>query len=454
MAEMRRFGLADLVLLVLVLAVAAGARAGYVWTAADGARTSGPLAVQDDPPNDEFNQIAGRLKESGLFMGQAPFAANVEQTAHIAPGYPYLLWAVGQVADGEQRDVLVRWVQVGLGALTAGFYFLFARRAFHSLLVGTLAGLFCAVHPFWVLDTPAINDGVLATFALALCLFLGSRAGETGGPFSSLLFGVSLAGLALVRAALLPFSFLAIGWFLLRTRTLPRGWLSALLAFLGFANGLAPWTIRNWQTYEEPVPVVDSAHYHLWVGNNPHATGGPVSEDALGDAPTEDLKKIIKQPDRYAKLGSLWWDEVQANPVETVRRRIWAGLDFVFGTHWFADRALATERPTDNQPMPDWLANSCVQVLQSTLLAMLLLAFLGWRWSYGWRRESMPAGLAMVWVPLPYLLSHAEALSGPRLPLDGLLLTYAAFTLACLIPGVGLRLLDRPRWEDRPEEYR
>jgi hypothetical protein len=92
--------------------------------------------------------------------------------------------------------------------------------------------------------------------------------------------------------------------------------------------------------------------------------------------------------------------------------------------------------------------------MQSTLLGMLLLAFLGWRWSYGWRRESMPAGLAMVWVPLPYLLSHAEALSGPRLPLDGLLLTYAAFALACLIPGAGLRLLDRARWEERPEEYR
>jgi hypothetical protein len=93
--------------------------------------------------------------------------------------------------------------------------------------------------------------------------------------------------------------------------------------------------------------------------------------------------------------------------------------------------------------------------LQIALLAMLLLSFLGWRWSYGWRHESMPAALAMVWVSLPYLLSHAERLSGPRLPLDGVLLTYAAFALACCLPGMGRDLLDGARGEDRPpDDYR
>ena len=65
---------------------------------------------------------------------------------------------------------------------------------------------------------------------------------------------------------------------------------------------------------------------------------------------------------------------------------------------------------------------------------MLLLAFLGWRWTYSWRKESMLLTLALIWVPLPYLLGHAEALHGARLPLDGVLLGYAAFALICLLP--------------------
>ena len=76
---------------------------------------------------------------------------------------------------------------------------------------------------------------------------------------------------------------------------------------------------------------------------------------------------------------------------------------------------------------------------------MLLLGVLGWRWTYNWRRESRLLALAVMWVPFPYILSHGEALSGPRLPLDGVLLCYSAFVLACLAPNVGKALLRSKR---------
>jgi hypothetical protein len=94
--------------------------------------------------------------------------------------------------------------------------------------------------------------------------------------------------------------------------------------------------------------------------------------------------------------------------------------------------------------MPAWLENSYKATLQGALLAMLLLAMLGWRWSYGWRWESVIAAVAMIWVPVPFILSHAEELSGPRFPLDGVLLCYAAFALVCLVPGLNGTLLDAP----------
>src|ERR1700722_9980423 len=37
--------------------------------------------------------------------------------------------------------------------------------------------------------------------------------------------------------------------------------------------------------------------------------------------------------------------------------------------------------------------------------------------------------LAMLWIPLPYILTHAEHFSGPRLPLDAVLVCYTAFVL-------------------------
>jgi hypothetical protein len=302
-----------------------------------------------------------------------------------------------------------------------------------------------------VIDTAAIREGVVSSFLVGLALWLGTRAGQDGGAFGSLLYGLTLAGMALVRAALTPFAFVGLAWFLFRSRSLAGGWLYALLAFLGFAIGLAPWTVRNFQVFGEPVPVVDSAHLHLWIGNNPQAAGGPATEGMLASAPAAELAQVTHQPDRYARLGTLAWEEVRTHPAETVQRRIHAFLAFFLGDAWLHDATLAEQVP--GAEMPEGLGRWYPLVLQGTLAAMLALALLGWRWTYGWRWEAMPSSLALIWIPLTYVISHAEALSGPRLPLDGALLSYAAFALFCVIPGVGGLLLEgagRRRVEERP----
>src|SRR5207253_659978 len=144
------------------------------------------------------------------------------------------------------------------------------------------------------------------------------RASQTGGPFASLLYGVALAALALVRAALLPFGLAALLWFILRCRGIKRGWLCALLSFLGFLNGLVPWTLRNLQSSGQLVPIVDSTYYHLWAGNNANSDGGPqderviVADRDLG--PTRaDLEKMDPK-ERNQALGEAVLAKVQKKP--------------------------------------------------------------------------------------------------------------------------------------------
>ena len=464
MADMRRFGPVDLLLLVLVLALAGGLRAGYLIRCADNSRSDGPLRVQDARPpltdftpsepmhgNDrptELDALIHNIQHHRWFGSLAPFAPREERTAHTSPGYPWLVGSLARFVSEDRLDSTVRWSQLVLGTLTAGFYFLFARRGFRSLVVGSVAGLFAACHPFWIIATATLDDGILASFVLAGCLLLASQVGEKGGALGSVLFGVALAGLGLVRAALLPFGFVAFIWFLLRSRSLPSGWLCSLLSFLGFLIGLAPWMVRNYQVFLEPVPVVTSAYLHLWIGNNPEATGGPLTAKMLETAPAAELRQITGQPARYARLGKVVAAEVREHPDRTLQRRIRATLAFFLGDRWLVDGTLAEPTGPSGETTPDWIERAYPVTLQAVLLAMLGLAFLGWRWSYGWRWESVPAALAVLWVPLPYILGHAEGLSGPRLPLDGALLCFAAFAVVAMIPGLNGTLLDPP--DSRP----
>jgi 4-amino-4-deoxy-L-arabinose transferase-like glycosyltransferase len=474
MSDQRRFELGDLLLLLVVFAVAGGARAWYLAVCAENGLRDGPVQVQDASPllhqprleatagplpplskEDEATALQTNLNQDRWFGSLAPLAASEEKTAHVAPGYYWLrFWLQLSPVQIGQPEQTLRWLQAALGTLTVVFYFLFALQAFGSRLVAGLTGLLCAVYPFWIANTAELQDGVLTTFLLATTVYFGSSGGRRGGPAASLLFGLGLAGLALVRAALLPFALAALVWFLLRCRLVRRGWLCALLAFLGFANGLASWTFRNFKEFETVVPVADSAFLHLWQGNNALAYGGPQTEEVLvqalarqrGEEPQQTLAKFaeLKQPERYEKLAPEVWRSVQADPAAAFNHRLEASISFFLGAKWLEDRTLWRNAKTEHGALPEWLSPCFPALAVGSLFGMLALAALGWRWTYGWRMSTFPTSLALIWVPLPYILGHAEAYQGPRLPLDGVLLCYASFALVCLIPSIGGVLLPGP----------
>ncbi|MCI0456348.1 MAG: glycosyltransferase family 39 protein [Gemmataceae bacterium] len=468
MTEIPRFRITDWLLLGLIVLVAAAARVGYVALCLERIAAPTPLAVQDPPEHPaalaadkslpaayaELPDLFHNVKEHFWGGALAPLAKEEELTAHSAPGYAWVAGRLARLLDDPEATVTVlRWTQLLLGSLTAGLYFLFARRAFRSVAVGSVAGLLCALHPFWIINTPELDDGTLVCFLLGASLWLGTRGSEEGDATCSLLFGLALAGLALLRAALLPFAMVACLWFFLRCREVSRGWLCALLAFLGLANGLAPWTVRNAMAanVRDLVPVANSTYLHLWMGVNDKANGGPQDEGTLraslrgrparGSKEVDRLVQVLaekNQSRRYSMLAHDVLAQLAADPGGVLYRRLLAGQCFVVGRLWLDEGTLA--RVPGEGRAPAEVVRTANSALQGSLLVMVLLGLAGWRWSYPWRRESRLAALAVFWIPLPYLLTHAAALSGPRLPLDGVLLCYTAFALLCLVPGVGEQL--------------
>ncbi|MCS6978179.1 MAG: hypothetical protein NZM31_14395 [Gemmatales bacterium] len=427
--------LVDWLLLVVVLTAAAALRSYYIveFTERGEAEPSAVYRVQSDPTPLDETHVA-----SPAFVRCREFLTKVLEEE-----------GGGQI----QPQAAIRWLHVVLGTLTAGLYFALGRRAFASTLVGLLAGLFVAADPFAIINTGELQDGTAASFLLAVAVTAGATAGQRAGAISSILMGLALAGLVLLRLALAPFALVTLIWFLYRSSNIKQGWLTALLAFLAFGAAVGSWMGNNYQRRGEPLPIVDTVWWHLWLGNNPQATGGPLPAFAAprdekpepdkpqGQIPADEKAQRKPAPIPHMgheELARNVLDEVTNHPVETVERRVLAALWFFTGNiegQRFAMFAEPVRQPGE-EPLPH-----LGDVLYCTLIGMLFLALIGWRWSYVWRYHSMPLQLAVFWVPLPYLLSHAEALHGPRLPLDGVLLTLGAFAVCCLVPGLGGRLL-------------
>ncbi|GIW79842.1 MAG: hypothetical protein KatS3mg105_1649 [Gemmatales bacterium] len=429
MTDRHHFGIFEYLVFVGVLSAALAVRIWYVCACADYGRSSGPIIVQLERPElVEYarNLSAGRgygLEEGGEFVPKA----------HPAPLYAYLLSAIYDYSDSasavRQR---VRWLQCGLGGMTAGFLFLFARLIFRSLWAAGCAGFLAGFYPFWIANTTAIDDGALCCFLLSAACYLGVRSSLFQGSLSGLLFGSSLAALALTRAALLPFAFVGLVWYLARCQSQGRGGRLALAAVVGFAAALAPWTIRNYQVFRDVYPVVDTTYFHLWMGNNPQADGGPLN------VKPERLDLNERQQAQQV------FNEVWSHPSKTLSRRLSAGLYFLLTVDWFRDE----EQPTseDSAPLlwrevaksewasinpPAWFDRYHRTILFLSLFFVYLFGFVGWRLSYRRRQDSGLLVAATFLLPLPYLVGHAEMLNGPRLPFDALWICYASFALAC-----------------------
>jgi 4-amino-4-deoxy-L-arabinose transferase-like glycosyltransferase len=456
MFAFRRLGVLEYLWLLAIVVLAMSARIWYLNEWADGGRSSGPLQAQGTPPAADLKAILANLTENHWFASRAPLAGAEEQTAHVSPGYPWLMaWLDRVPASLGTLDRTMRWLQCFLGTLTALLYALLARRAFGSMFVAVCTGLLCAVHPFWIINTAEISDGVVVSFLLGLSLWLGARSVQDGGLVSSFLFGVALAGMGMTRAACLPFIFVALLWFVGRCRVVRRGWLCALLATLGLLNALLPWTFRNYRLFGEVAPIVSSAPYHLWMGNNLRATGGPMDEDAVLASLTESRgvsKRDVEQANgaltqklRYDQLIEDARTEVQRHPAETVRRRLLATVYFWFGADWFKTGKCWETESTAALEDPGILIGNATLILNGTLLFMVVFGLLGWRWTSKFSLQAMPTSLTLFWFPLPYIIGHAAGLVGPRLPLDGVVLCYAAFALACLLTPYRTGLLRSAR---------
>jgi len=157
-----------------------------------------------------------------------------------------------------------------LGSGTVVVVALLGRDATRSARIGVIAGVIAALYPMlWMPDGALMAEttyGLLVTATLLAAVRL-LRAPTTRGAIA---LGVLGALAALTRGE--GVGLVALLGLLIAYKTQPSwGERARLVAIVGVAAVvvIAPWTIRNLATFEEPVPISANAN-EIWVGANCH----------------------------------------------------------------------------------------------------------------------------------------------------------------------------------------
>ena len=201
-----------------------------------------------------FHRVAQHLADGDGFMQ----AFRAEPTAEHPPGWEVVLAAADLV--GANGYLAHRLLGAVIGTVTVVLIGLLGRRV-GGPAVGLVAAAIAAAYPMlWAADVSMMSETLYGALLVA-ALLAATRVRETATLRAAAALGALLGLAALTRGEallLVPLLLVPLTW---------RRWRAMVVGLVAFAVVLAPWTIRNLATFEEPVLISGNAN-GIWVGAN------------------------------------------------------------------------------------------------------------------------------------------------------------------------------------------
>lgn len=233
---------------------------GHWW------RESGPLDTTG-----EAGEVAFSLSQSGAFADPWPALAT-GPTAHVAPGYPYLLSGVIRVVGlGHAAWWAIHLLTIAAYSLQWALMPWFAQAWGLPLRIGLIAAVVGAVMPIpgTCFKWEAMFVGLILAILAGLTGLLAAAPKRVGlWLITAIVWGV---GLLFTPVLLFPW----LGWSALLVMKLgykSSFWRAVLILALPLLI-IAPWTVRNYRTFHHFFLIRDNFGQTLRYSNNDCTTG-------------------------------------------------------------------------------------------------------------------------------------------------------------------------------------
>ena len=263
----------------------ASARTSFFWVVAIGfALRLGYILIahtykfKPEDNNFGFGWEMGRIGRA-IATGRGfadPFDGQTGATAWEPPLYPYLIAGVFKLAGvySEASALILLSINSFFSALTCIPIFLIARKCF-SENVAVWASWMWALLPFAMFwSTRAVWETSLAALLLALIFWLTLEMEDLSGVQPWIAFGMLWGVAALTNTSLLSFLPASGLWAWSRCRKKGKSSLAGVvLAAMFFAATIAPWLVRNYETFGKFIFIRSNFGAELRLGNGPGADG-------------------------------------------------------------------------------------------------------------------------------------------------------------------------------------
>jgi len=264
-----------------------------------------PFGLADDRGYDEL----GWSLASGTGFS-LPSDSGRYPAVGVGPLYPFLLGLLYLVFGHDLTAV--RLLQAVVSAAVVLLTWQMTRAAGYSSKIALLSAAFVASYPAFIIYTGVVMTEVLFTFLLVASIWAFLCALENRSSWTWILAGALMGATILHRSEVLVLVPMCAGVAVYRCT---RDTLAGVVFFLAAAGlVVAPWTVRNYVTFDEIVPVSANGGRTLWIATKPWDEWVPDDpelqalitgldqieiDQALGRAAVQD---IIAAPVQYLEL--------------------------------------------------------------------------------------------------------------------------------------------------------
>jgi 4-amino-4-deoxy-L-arabinose transferase-like glycosyltransferase len=218
-----------------------------------------------------YDRIALNIIEGNGFREEAGVSFEFDRSIQRAgPAYEFFLAGIYSIFGFH--NWIVWFFQAILLAISSFLIYCIAKRIFPNkgAIIGIIAAILFGLHPDLIEISAMIMTETLYLFFTVLVMYLFVRVYEE----PDLLFFASLLGTftaigILSRPPILLFIPIIFIFYFIKKKYIP------LVVFLVTCFLLlVPWTVRNYQIYNQFIPTTLIGEYNIWVGNTLKADGG------------------------------------------------------------------------------------------------------------------------------------------------------------------------------------
>ena len=240
--------------------------------------------------------------------------------AFQGPGYPFVLALFFKLA-GNTEILTGKYLNLLLSIATMVVLFFVFNKLF-SRKTALFAYFIAVFLPNYIAYNSVLGSEILFTFLVALTVLV--QFSEFDNKYRYPLLGVLIAFSALTKPFFIayPAVFAVAEW--VRGKSVRQTVIAALAVSFVVAMVIAPWTYRNWKTFNMFIPITYNGGYVLYINNNDHNHYGgwmdPNNFEVAEELKARFAEKGVAFPEHPPQADKLYRDEARkwilAHPLE------------------------------------------------------------------------------------------------------------------------------------------